>query len=260
MTLAMGALEEWMSSNRLRLNSAKTQFIWLGARQQLAKLNLAAITAAYPHLTFSSTVRDLGVTLDQQLTFFPHIHRLCRDSYYQLLQLRTIVRSLNTEATATLVHSFVVARLDYCCTLYAGLPAGRLACLNRVLRSAARLIGRIHKFGHVTSYMLHDLHWLPLHLRISYRIVSLVWRSLLGIAPSYLSALCCPTSAVSDRRSLRSTDQGLLLVPFARSAAKQRRAFSVVWNGLPAELRLFPRSLVDTFCTHLKTWVGSAPE
>ena len=29
MTYIMGALEAWMSSNRLRLNSAKTQFIWL---------------------------------------------------------------------------------------------------------------------------------------------------------------------------------------------------------------------------------------
>src|SRR6218665_3131728 len=36
MTFIMGALGAWMSSNRLRLNSAKTQFIWLGTRQQLA--------------------------------------------------------------------------------------------------------------------------------------------------------------------------------------------------------------------------------
>src|SRR6218665_2986833 len=34
---AMGALADWMSSNRLRLNAQKTKFIWLGNRQQLAK-------------------------------------------------------------------------------------------------------------------------------------------------------------------------------------------------------------------------------
>ena len=27
---------------------------------------------------------------DQELTFAPHINRLCRDCYYQLCQLRTI--------------------------------------------------------------------------------------------------------------------------------------------------------------------------
>src|SRR6218665_294847 len=39
-TLAAGALVAWMSSNRLRLNPSKTQYIWLGTRQQLAKLDL----------------------------------------------------------------------------------------------------------------------------------------------------------------------------------------------------------------------------
>src|SRR6218665_11586 len=63
-TFIMGALEAWMSSNRLRLNSAKTQFIWLGTRQQLARLDKAALSAAFPLLTYSSAVRDLSVTLD----------------------------------------------------------------------------------------------------------------------------------------------------------------------------------------------------
>src|SRR6218665_884083 len=36
MTLAAGALVAWMSSNRLRLNPSKTQYIWLGTRHQLA--------------------------------------------------------------------------------------------------------------------------------------------------------------------------------------------------------------------------------
>src|ERR1700733_7399435 len=71
MNQALGSLEAWMSTNRLRLNPSKTKFIWLGTRQQLSKLDLAAIAADFPHLTFSSVVRDLGVTLDQELTFTP---------------------------------------------------------------------------------------------------------------------------------------------------------------------------------------------
>src|SRR6218665_1780831 len=39
MSRTMEALGSWMSSNRLRLNPHKTQFIWLGTRQQLAKLD-----------------------------------------------------------------------------------------------------------------------------------------------------------------------------------------------------------------------------
>jgi len=77
---------------------------------------------------------------------------------------------------ATLVHSFVTNRLDYCLSLFAGLPSVRLACLGRIQRSAARLIGQIPKIGHVTGYMLEDLRWLPVRQRIEYRVASLVWR------------------------------------------------------------------------------------
>jgi len=41
-----------------------------------------------------ATVQDLEVTLDQELTFAPHINCLCRDCYYQLRQLRIDSRSL----------------------------------------------------------------------------------------------------------------------------------------------------------------------
>src|SRR6218665_3088654 len=75
MTLATGALVAWMSSDRLRLNPSKTQYIWLGTRLQLAKLDLAAMAVSFPHKAFSLTVRDLGLPLDQPLTFAPHITR-----------------------------------------------------------------------------------------------------------------------------------------------------------------------------------------
>ena|SRR5688572_8181902 len=61
--------------------------IWLGTRRQLAKLDLSTIAADFPQFVFSSVVRDLGVTLDQELTFAPHINRLCRDSYLAAKEL-----------------------------------------------------------------------------------------------------------------------------------------------------------------------------
>ena len=72
----LGVLETWMSTNRLRLNPSKAQFIWFGTLQQLAKLDLSAIHADFPHFIISPVVRDLGVTLDEELTFAPHVHRL----------------------------------------------------------------------------------------------------------------------------------------------------------------------------------------
>ena len=59
-------------------------------------------------------------------------------------------------------------------------------------------------------------------------------------------------------------------VPFARTSARQKRAFAVVgpsiWNGLPFSIRSLPRTLSQTFLSQLKAvlfgrvGVGSASE
>ena len=173
--------------------------------------------------------------MDQELTFTRHINLLCRSCYYQLRQLRVVLRSLTFNAALTLIHSFVVSRLDYCSALYVGLPVTRVGCLDRVLRSAARLVGRIPKFGHVTDYMRDVLHWLPFSQRVTYRISSLVWRCLAGVAPVYLQELCCSTLSVQRRGSLRSSKQAELLVPRSRTSIKQRRSFYIagLQSGIP---------------------------
>src|SRR6218665_859020 len=181
--------------------------------------------------------------------------------FYQLRQLRVISRSLTSTATATLVHAFVTSRLDYCSTLYVGLPAVRPGCLERVICTAARLIGGIPRTGHVSAYMLDVLHWLPLQQRIIFRIGVMVWRCILGLAPAYLRDLCRPTPGTRGCRSLPSSEEGLFFVPFARTSTTQARAFSVVgpsvWNGLPLSQRLLPRILSDTFYSSLKTLLFS---
>ena len=84
MCRAIDALSDWMASNRLLLNPSKTQFIWLGGRRQLAGVDLHLLAETFPHIAFSLTVRDLGVTLDQELSLSQHVNLITRSCYYQL--------------------------------------------------------------------------------------------------------------------------------------------------------------------------------
>ena len=60
-----------MTLNRLKLNADKTQLIWLGTRQQLAKLTVTQLQLSTSVVEFDSVVTDLGVVLDNQLTMGP---------------------------------------------------------------------------------------------------------------------------------------------------------------------------------------------
>src|SRR6218665_1305317 len=102
-----------------------------------------------------------------------------------------------------------------------------LGCLERVIRTAAHIIGGIPRTGHVAAYMLDVLHWLPLHHRLIFRLAVLVWRCLLGLAPAYLQELCYPTLGTRGCSSLRSMERGALC-PFCPYLTRQAPAFSVV--------------------------------
>lgn len=60
--------------NRLKLNTEKTQIIWLGTRQRLAMLNIAPVrihnnTVIQP----SISVRSLGVIFVNEFTMTEHV-------------------------------------------------------------------------------------------------------------------------------------------------------------------------------------------
>src|SRR6218665_1471609 len=118
-----------MAANRLLLNPSKTQAIWLGGHRQLAKIDGQRLSSLFPHITFSTWVRDLGAMIDSELTFSHHINLIARQCY---CQLRVVSRSLTHQSRLTLVHAFVTSRIDCCCSLLAGLPLDTLARLDRV--------------------------------------------------------------------------------------------------------------------------------
>ena len=51
MLSAIADIQSWMSSNRLRLNQDKTQFTWLGTRQQLVKRDVSELANISDALT-----------------------------------------------------------------------------------------------------------------------------------------------------------------------------------------------------------------
>ena len=56
----------------------------------------------------------LGVTFSSDLSFDRHVSIVSASSFYWLRQLQRSRRSLGTESAATLVHSIVASRIDYC--------------------------------------------------------------------------------------------------------------------------------------------------
>ena len=102
-----------------------------------------------------------------------------------------IRRCLNRQSTERLIHAFVTSHVDYCNSLYSGLPNSTLAPLQHVQNTAARLVTKSRKHEHITP-ILNSLHWLPVVNRIKFKILLLVFKIKHGFAPTYLSDLLQP--------------------------------------------------------------------
>ena len=249
-------LDHWMASNRLKLNCDKTEFIWIASRNKLETLHnsLPLVNIGSEVISPVTGARNLGVFFDSNLNFKRHITNVCRSSYYSLRQIRVIRRSLQRDVTKTLLHAFVSSRLDYCNSLFYGLPKCDIHRLQSVQNSAARIYGGLRKYDHITPVMRDQLHWLPINERIRYKIAVLTYMSIHQLAPDYLTAMCRRTIDNIALSRNRSASNGDLIPTSFKTVTYGKRSFyfsaPVVWNQLPVSVRMLT---FDAFCKQLKT-------
>ena len=242
----------WMLENKLKLNDEKTEAILFHSKSLLAHQLPSSISVGSIQIDFSVSARNLGYIISDDMSLHAHISHICRTAYTAIRQISTIRKFLTTEATKTLVCSFVLSRLDYCNSLLAGCPQHLINKLQKVQNCAARLILQARKHDHITP-LLHTLHWLPIQSRINYKLSVICHNFFYGSSPHYLSS---GLTVYKPTRTLRSSSDTLtLVVPRVRSTRFGERSFSYCapkqWNSLPADLRAI--SSVAAFKRALKT-------
>uniref|UniRef100_A0AAQ4QM23 Reverse transcriptase domain-containing protein n=1 Tax=Gasterosteus aculeatus aculeatus TaxID=481459 RepID=A0AAQ4QM23_GASAC len=249
----LGDIKTWMTGNFLMLNSEKTEVILIGPERLRSQLSRDTVFMDGIALVPSSTVRNLGVLFDQDMTFNTHIKKTSRTAYFHLRNISKIRNFLSQSDAEKLVHAFVTSRLDYCNSLLSGCSCKSLKPLQLIQNAAARVLTRTKKRDHITP-VLTSLHWLPVKSRIDFKVLLLTYKALAGEAPLYLQELVtlyCPT------RQLRSIDAGLLVVPRVLKSRLGARAFSyqapLLWNQVPLSVR--GADSVSSFKVKLKTFL-----
>jgi len=244
----------WMRSNRLQLNTAKTEVIWCTSSRRQHQIPAVPLVVRADAVVPVNSVRDLGIYVDSDLSMRTHISRTVSGCFAVLRQIRSIRRSITRSVLQSLVVSLVLSKLDYGSATLAGLPASQLNRLQSVLNAAARLVFSARKYDHVTP-LLRELHWLRVPERIAFRLATLAYRCQHETAPRYLAAQLQRVSDMESRRRLRSASTAALVVPCAAHPTIGDRAFSIaaarVWNSLPPTVQL--SDSLTIFRSRLKT-------
>ena len=99
---ALQQISSWMTANLLTLNSSKTEFLLIGLKQQLSKIQDCSLTTTH----FAGY---LGFIFDEHITFSDQITAFSESCYYHIRELRCIRPYLDPKQPAPLpLPSFIL--------------------------------------------------------------------------------------------------------------------------------------------------------
>ena len=115
-------VNDWMSINKLKMNDDKTEVIPCATNQKLKIIEIDQMHIHNTRINFSFKAKNLGLNLDSALSMDVHIKHLCKILNFELRKLSQIRKYLDVNSTKTLASAFILNRLDYCNSVFAGLP------------------------------------------------------------------------------------------------------------------------------------------
>ena len=246
----IGDVCKWMTENALQLNQDKTELIVFSSDKTPHAIKMKVGNC---DILSKNTVKILGVTLDNQMTLDQHIVTTCKQIYMSIRKIKRIKCYLTDYALRTLIQQTVIVRLDYCNSLYNGLPMKTVRKLQLVQNSAARLISGTPRREHISG-TLRELHWLPVSKRCQFKLLVLTFKALHGMLPMYI---CEMLNWYHPSRALRSSAFPSLVPNRNKTVRYGRRlcdtAAATLWNSLPTSLRC--ATSVTVFKKHLKTYI-----
>ena len=102
--------------------------VWLWSLRKIATENLA-LQVGEDIIQPVKTVRDLGVTLNTELSMQRHVSKVASTCFHHIHRLKQVRHLLGRDVTLKLVSAFILNRLDYCNAVLAGLPQSTIAPL-----------------------------------------------------------------------------------------------------------------------------------
>ena len=186
----MREVQIWMDQNCLKLNNAKTELISFGSQQTLLKCITNSININGHEVNRSGTIKYLGAWLDQELKMKQHIVNKCRTAMLNIQRIKHLRPLLTENITQALVLGLVILHIDYCNSLFVGLPETDISKLQRIQNVGAKLVLNKPRSYSATE-TLRQLHWLPMQQKIKHKLLTIVFKCLNDKAPAYLKIFWC---------------------------------------------------------------------
>ena len=144
----------WNTRNMLKSNPGKTEVLHFTSRfmkQPSFGVFGVSITFAGTEIIITKKAKNLGVIMDNSLSFSSQINEICKKSTLAIRSVGRIRKYLSLYGLKILVNALFISRLDYNCNcLLYGIPKYQTDKLQRIQNTAAHLVIGLKRSDHVT--------------------------------------------------------------------------------------------------------------
>ena len=115
-------LHNWLITNRLSLNIAKTKFMAIGSRQKIRAIDdEITIKINEREINRVDSVKSLGVYIDNHLTWEKHVDKMLDKIASAIGALKRIRPYITTNTAVEVYQALIQPHFDYCCSVWDGL-------------------------------------------------------------------------------------------------------------------------------------------
>ena len=142
-----------MGANCLNLNSEKTEVIWFSSRRNLTNIPNYSVRVLESNMFPSKSVRNLGISMDRDLTMSTQILKTIQTCFTSLRQIESRKGCLTMESLKKLASAIVLSGIDYGNMTLISLPKVATQSIQSIINTTARLITGVKKYDHITPVL-----------------------------------------------------------------------------------------------------------
>ena len=237
----LNCLKQWLQGNKLSLNVIKTQAMVVGSRPNLKKISEGNVQSPSfaigdSQIEIVEKTKYLGIQLDQHLVWDEHT-RLLRAKVSRAIGFLKYAKTILPQETLSQIYRGIVEpHFRYCCSVWGSCGESRRLTLQKLQNRAARIVTN-SSYDAPADALIQQLKWPNIAEIIKRETATIVYKSLNGLAPTYLSNIF---SKNSSRRTvkLRNSETDLR-IPLYKTSNGQNHSHIVVYIcGTALNLRL----------------------
>lgn len=233
---------EWFNQNRMRANAAKFQVAFFTRSNEI---NSITVKVNDEILCSQSSVKLLGLIIDDKLTFKQHVSSLCKKAAMQVNALSRLSNLLTEDLKYKIFTAFVVSNFLYCPAVWHLCSLSDTKKMERMQERALRFVLNDHESNY--KKLLKKTKRPSLYMIRQQAIVLEIHKILNKFSPQFLHDLFKIKENEYDmRKKFVAELYPFKTIKFGKKSLKYHG--TVLWNSLDNEQRIL--------CNDLTTWKG----